>query len=354
MKKFVLLAAAAAALAGCAKTTISGNTADQAEITYEVAPLTKGLTDNQSAFSKNNVFASYAFYLPTGSWNYPTTADFYIGGTVNATSGAYEGVTVKWNTTASAWKNPDKNYYWPKTGSLTFFAWTLNKADLKFTDTNTAISCYPSTGIYCQDYDVLKNKNIDFMVADIAEDKKANENIYSYTGVPTLFHHKLSQFQATVCEKEAYTGVTFTLKSIKFNLAYLGMYFQNTDKTTAGSGLAAQTYYSSTTGQVVNTTTATAVTGIDQYIYLPQTFNGENDKNKTIEITYTIAYDTNGDNTPDVTETVTATKKLSEIFGTAWEMGKKYTLNLTFSVDQILWDPAVEDWVGVSKNVTVI
>ena len=353
MKKFVLLAAAAAALAGCAKTTISGNTADQAEITYEVAPLTKGLANNQSAFSKDNVFASYAFYLSTGSWNYPDDADFYIGGTVNEGTGAYEGVTVKWNTTASAWKNPDKNYYWPKTGSLTFFSWTLNKANLTFTDANTIINCSSNYGIFCTSYDAKANKNIDFMVADIAKDKKANENIYSYTGVPTLFRHKLSQFQATVCEKEAYTGITFTLKSITFPKSYYtGWYHQKTDTMQGATSSTSQTYYSSTTGQVVNTTTATAVdnAGIDQYIYMPQVFTADN----IIEIKYDVAYDTNGDNTPDVTETVTATKKLSEIFGTAWEMGKKYTLNITFSVNEILWDPAVEDWEGESKNVTVI
>ena len=28
-----------------------------------------------------------------------------------------------------------------------------------------------------------------------------------------------------------------------------------------------------------------------------------------------------------------------------WEMGKKYTINLTFTLDEILWDPAVEPWV---------
>ena len=31
-----------------------------------------------------------------------------------------------------------------------------------------------------------------------------------------------------------------------------------------------------------------------------------------------------------------------------WEMGKKYTINLTFTLDEILWDPAVQDWEGVN------
>lgn len=29
-------------------------------------------------------------------------------------------------------------------------------------------------------------------------------------------------------------------------------------------------------------------------------------------------------------------------------MGKKYTIYLTFTLDEILWDPAVEDWDPVT------
>ena len=42
-------------------------------------------------------------------------------------------------------------------------------------------------------------------------------------------------------------------------------------------------------------------------------------------------------------ETVTKTIDLKSIFG-EWKAGKYYTLNITLGLDQILWDPAVEDW----------
>ena len=37
----------------------------------------------------------------------------------------------------------------------------------------------------------------------------------------------------------------------------------------------------------------------------------------------------------------------------SWLMGKKYTVTLTFKLDEILWDPAVEDWTTgtVSSDV---
>ncbi len=344
MKKFVLFAAAAAALAGCAKTTISGDIADQTEITFEVAPLTKGLTTSQSKFSTDNVFSATAFYLADKKWTYSDNgASLYI-----------EEATISYDATANVWRNATTKYYWPKTGKLTFFAWTLNKSNLNFPDgsgTYVGVSTY--NGVVAMDYDIEINKNIDFMVADSATNKTANENVYSYTGVPTLFRHKLTQFQATVCEKEAYSGVTFTLKSISLaKLAKTGYYLQEPEGMNIASDGSSTTYYSSTTGQVVNTTTPTAVdnAGIDQYIYMPQKFTDDN----MIEIKYDIAYDTNGDGKADVTETVTEPKKLSEIFGAEWKMGYKYTLKLTFSVDEILWDPAVQEWDPVSKDVTII
>jgi hypothetical protein len=355
MKKVLLFFTAAAVLAACSKTEVipEQNVADQ-EITFETSPITKALADNQKDFVNTNVFATYAFYH-TDDWVYSTYANnvytpdysFYIGGTLNQTTGAREGVTIKWNGTV--WKDPNKSYYWPKNGKLTFFSWSLNKADLTFPEATTWLTCTPDQGIVVKNYDVKTNKNIEFMVADIASDKTANENQYSHTGVPTLFRHKLSQFQATVCEAEAYKGIKFTLKSITFpNLAYLANYTQNPDAMAAGTAATEQTYYTSETGQVVNTTTAAAVTGVDQYIYLPQSL-----ANKTIVIVYDVAYDTNGDGTPEVTETVTATKKLSEIFGDNWKMGNKYILNIKFSVDEILWDPAVEEWATGSGSVTI-
>ena len=36
----------------------------------------------------------------------------------------------------------------------------------------------------------------------------------------------------------------------------------------------------------------------------------------------------------------------------SWLMGKKYTVTLTFKLDEILWDPAVEDWTTVCGTVS--
>ncbi len=363
MKKAVLLiAAAAAAFAGCSKNEQTVRVADgDRDITFLVSPLTKTPTASQKDFANANVFASAAYYIEAdasgniANWDYGTATDpeLFIG-TEDATFGAIVGDTIKWD--GSAWRSTARKYYWPKKGKLTFFSWSLNKADLNFpTGSSTWVSCTSNQGVVAMYYDIEENKNVDFMVADIAANKSANENVYYHTGVPTLFRHKLSQVKMTVKEKDTYQdqGVYFTLNSIVFNdLANKGNYTQNPDKMQAGGTKSDQTYTS--TDQVVDQTTATDITSVDQYIYLPQTFNDD----KTITITYTIGYDLDGDGVVDKTkgdivETVTESRKLSDIFGTEWEMGKKYTLDITFALDEILWDPAVQEWEDVTPAAEV-
>ncbi len=372
MKKVLLFFTAAAVLAACSKTEVIPVqiVADQ-EITFETSPITKTPADNQKDFVKTNVFASYAYYHKS-AWSWGQTAGdtpaLYIGKT-ETTTNTITPATISWvgDATSGVWKDASKSYYWPKNGKLTFFAWSLNKANLGFADpvtgqAKTQVTVSPENGVYMMYYDVLSDKNVDFLVAEVAADKTKNENEYYRTGVPTLFKHKLTMIDFTVVAKDAAyatNGVTFTLNSIKFKNVSdgVGYYTQYPEKLAASTKLTDQTY--TATAQAVTSTVASVPCG-DQYIYIPQEFKvtevteGTEDTQKAqvVEITYTVSYDTNRDGTVDFTETLTETKKLSELTGN-WGIGKKYTINIIFSLDEILWDPAVEEWAAVTKEVTI-
>ena len=111
MKKYLLFATAAcAALAACTKNEVKPVEIDQ-EITYQTID-----TKAASSFASDRHFTSYAYMLPSGqTWDteyasgskYISDADIYY----HNTDSKYE------------WK-ADKTYYWPKQGSLTFFAWS--------------------------------------------------------------------------------------------------------------------------------------------------------------------------------------------------------------------------------------
>lgn len=356
MKKYIFFfAAAALSLAACSKNEVTPAFADgNAEITFNVAPKTKALSSTQSDFSHDNVFTSYAYYLAPGkNWDDDfASAQLYIDNSV------ISYVTDKW-------KNATATYWWPKDGgSLTFFAYSLNKGDMTFAagsgmgcEVHTAAGGTLAGGINGS-IDVTDNKNVDFLVADIAADKTANEQVYSHIGVPTLFRHKLSMVSVTAKLKEDYAGKKFTINDVKFTqISHAGTYCQ-IPETMTKSDTKKDQIYAENAGLVVTTTketvpyvindTAGAKTDDGQYIYLPQDFADSDDV--VIEIKYTI--ETTVGTSPVKEECVSKTK-ISTVFP-KWEIGKKYVLDLTFSLNEILWDPAVQDWeTGTTGNITI-
>lgn len=356
MKKLIVLLSAVAALAACSKNeVVPAVSGENVEISYKVAPRTKA---DPQTFDTHNVFASWAYYLPKGkSWdNNATDAKIYIG------KEGEHGVTISYGN--NVWKDQTTSYYWPKEGNLTFFAYSLNSSSL--TDKSgkdiffTCLYHESQYGIHgTLDLDV--HPNTDFLVADIAKDKTANETAYKFNGVPTLFKHKLSRVKFAVKKKSDYPGATITLNSITFKNLVNGMTYTQYQKDVA-KGIYTPDYLFPGTKRTDQKYTETAFEvssskAFDQvpdknevrYIYIPQDFKGvtEPDKIATIEVKYTVTFK------DGISETYTKTLNVKDIFD-RWEIGKRYTFNLIFSLDEINWAPAVGDWEDDIKNIDVV
>lgn len=200
-----------------------------------------------------------------------------------------------------------------------------------------------------------KHPNTDFLVADIAADKNANETAYKFNGVPTLFKHKLSRVKFAVRKKSDYPGATITLNSITFKNLVNGMtysqFWKDANKGiiqdymfTEGASRSNQEY--TKTDFPVSSTSFAPVPDANEvrYIYIPQNFK---DEIATIEVKYTVTLK------EGISETYTKTLKVKDIFD-SWEIGKRYTFNLIFSLDEIKWAPAVGDWEDEIKNIDVV
>lgn len=352
MKKLIVLFSAVAALAACSKNeVVPAVSGENVEISYKVAPRTKA---DPQAFDTNNKFASWAYYLPNGkSWetNFKE-AQIYIG------KDGEEGATISYGN--NVWKDQTTSYYWPKEGSLTFFAYSLNSnslTDKSGTDTHfTCLNHDSQYGIFGS-LNLDTHPNTDFLVADIASDKTANENVYNFNGVPTLFKHKLSRVKFAVKKKADYANTTITLNSITFkNLVYGMIYtqFMNDaakgiihDYMNPGTDRSDQEY--TKTDFEVSSTAFVPVPNEVRYIYIPQDFKNVTDATKiaTIEVKYTVTFK------DGISETYTKTLKVKDIFD-SWEIGKRYTFNLIFSLDEIKWAPGVGDWEDETKNIDVV
>ena len=352
MNKIIWISAAVLSVAACAKNeVVPVNSGENQEITFNVAPKTKAEdAHHHTEFGKDKVFASWAYYLPEGStWNANSAdAKEYIS-----------GATISYNTTEKVWKAKDKTYYWPKNGSLTFFAYSLYKDNLTLA-AGTGFTCDPGAGITGH-INLNENHNTDFLVADIAQDMKSNDNVHFTNGVPTLFKHRLSSVAFAIKTGDHYTNKKFELTNITFhNLSQYGAYAQLPTESCVAGDTKYDPVFTSALQEIPYQTNFVDVTGVDKYIFIPQTFaKGSNaNENAYIEVKYTITTTVacttpeGQPSTKEVVEEVTKNIFLNPATGTPmfdkWEMGKKYTIKLTFTLDEILWDPAVEDWEDVT------
>lgn len=328
MKKFFFIAAmVSAALISCTKNEPAPSMEAQQEITFMTAPLTKA----HDTFGETNRFRTWAFHDQADWTAGSTTAQLYLGGDAGLEIQKIGGV----------WKNDTQSYYWPKTGKLTFYSYSLNTTGTSLTDATVACT---NAGITVTNYDIQKNLDVDFLVADQAVNKTANEHKYYTDGVPTLFRHRLSNIIFKVQTADDYAGKTFVLESITLNgVAKTANYSQN-------AGTPANDVWShNTTTNIVFTEDASGFSKSSvltptakQSYYIPDTF----EDSETVTIVYNVTTN-NGAGTS--TEKVTVTKSLKDIFG-SWDKGHKYTCTITVSLNEILWDPAVEEWTLVDDS----
>lgn len=338
-KHIFYIAAACAALASCVKNEVRVNAPDK-EITFQTVSTKAG-----AAFDNTHKFYSYAYFLEKGkTWdtaNLLTDAKAYI-----------DNAKISYKSGRNVWE-ADKTYHWPKQGSLTFFAWTDDTATPSV-GTGATVTCAPKTGIKIENYSVKENKNKDILVADIAKNKTANETVTGRDwseGVPTVFRHALAKVEFKVNKREDYPNIVFKVKSITLNnVSTKGTFTQGSPDETTGwkwSDWAETdnlTVFSNNEGLIVTKTEDPApaeyhaLDSGDYSIVLPQNFDNGT---PTLTIEYEIITNYTG---TAVTETVKETKKLNEIYKNNWDCKKKYVLEITLGLNEILWDPSIEGW----------
>ena len=197
MKKVLtaaILAVTTCAFIGCTKNevrSISDNPQAVRFLPLNGKHSTKGMVDG-TTYPANLPFGALAYYLPSRkNWdNHIAEATLYIPiSKVENKSGVASG---------SVWEVDGKEYYWPKSGGLTFFAYSPFSYQEAGGSNLVIERLSGNDGIEIVDYNVDAHQDTDFMVADIAKNKTKTENEANpgsslYTGVPVVFRHKLSQ-----------------------------------------------------------------------------------------------------------------------------------------------------------------
>ena len=315
------------------------------------APLTKAAT----AYSTDDTFKSFAWYLPKGK-NWDNDKD--------DAAAYFSDVTVKFDT--DKWRGADQSYYWPKLGSLSF--WSYSPA--KLAETNADKISVTKDGVSLTGWTVnaSTNQDIDFMVADFKSDLKTNTLTYGYYGVPTLFRHKLAKVtvQASVgkADKNDKTKPADEVKiyKVSFKNVYTKGNFTMTQPTqdtkateswSDRSTLQEIVIYENTNGLELDLTAQNVtLIGTDglakDLLAIPQVLNGDSVRG-TSGVSLYIEYSING-------QKGTADKLLSDIKSQLWGIGQHITYSVVFGEENepIEFSGSVGDWgTGDSNDVYI-
>ncbi len=338
MKKLIFAAIAIVSFAGCVKNEVH-ETALNNEIGFQ-AVVGKNLTKAQStgpiasdAYNDEDTFGAFAT-LNDG------TNRLYLGGD--------HGVTISKDTDDS-WREVGNTYYWPKKGSMIFYAYHPSSVSASVTLPLTG-----TPGLTITNYTIADDHTVDLMVAKPYKVSDVTASGVTTTPVPAVFQHVLTwissvKFQA---EKLLASGDKFTVKSVKFlNLKNVGTYTLDLEATEGKGGS-----WGTPTGNVeyvwftgakditaitptpLNTEAVDGGTGLYQFA-IPQTITTATDH---IEIIYTVTL--NGVESSDITITL---KPAADI---TWGINTKVTYTITLGLDEILWTPDVETWVDGANN----
>ena len=379
MKKYVLIAATACvALAACTKNEVRPVNVDQ-EITFQAvvnkASTKAGTFENDAKYPTGRPFGTVAYRESSGNPKY------------------FGPEEVSYNSTKLYWSTATP-YYWPKNDALTFMSYSPYKyqesahSSTKITDDDH----YNQLSI--SDYDVAAHQETDLMVADIQKGQVANTTQDGGTwqkGVPTVFHHKLSQIVAinfqTVDTQDpstkkdyanGHTGSEYKAGDQQFFLnevslcktCFTGSYEYTYDDATSavtkdawkkGSTLVDKTLwftepaeYHNAAGKFVNgeihtqRTKNTGELADNNYILiLPQEFvNYENKADAPhIYIKYTVRtyYSAAANGYSD--EVIEECVPIYDIHSDhTWAMNKKITYTFNLTQQRIYWDPQVVNW----------
>lgn len=327
-------------------TLIEPNEQGQTRITYQT--LNGGITKAATAFDTDNVFYSYAYYLPSGqSWDaHKASSALYINqAKIKYISG---GASSYWAAVNAS--NVETPQYWPiDGGSLTFFAWTDNTSAPSVS--GSTVTCN-TNGIQMNGFSVEDNPNKDILVAETAKDQTTNSSHVGPwdNGVPTVFKHTLCSFAFNIHVLASDASIEYRLNSIVFsNLYKSGNYNQSallgwSDRQDMDN----LSMFSSVAGQVITAEAQDVVVSSgDYYMLIPQmttnmTLPAENQP--SLILTYSVY----SGGVFQTTKTRTAT--LNEIYGVSmFASGMKYVLSIGLGQQEVFWAPGVAQWAVDEK-----
>lgn len=346
MKKIISIVLGVAALAACTKTSVSYEQPGE----IALAPVTRANMTKAAitgtTFPTTNDMGVYAFY--NAGKLAGTLKDVFLDG-----SAAYLNNVEFVNKTGSGNWGGRTSYYWPKTGSLVFAAYSPKVADLAY---DAAKDEFSTKTDYVQSKDLAKTVDLLWSpMTDKSHDKTT-------TAVPMVFNHAMSwvTVQAVVANTES--EGKFKVKSVELN----GIVNKGSFKT-VGATIDWTPSNAPTDVQKLSVFSNEAYTEIPEMtpavvlenvakgtVVIPQSLGDA----VTLKVVFSQMMPT-GDWSADQNLTFTLNECKAGNPAVAlneWKNGKHYIYTLNFNVkgatgeNEILIAPKLEDWTDVTAS----
>lgn len=334
LKRLIISAVLVLTLGCCTKIVQQNGPMDNTEISYQV--LSNRTKAPLEAYPTTVPFVSSAWYLPQGKkWDAnKADAQLYISSAV-----------ISYDDATDVFK-AETPYYWPKKGSLTFMAYSLDKTlSPAYSPEPSKIQITKDKGVEITGWETNgSDKRIDLMVADMVKNKSANGTSYGMVGVPIVFRHILSKVAVTAFIEKEESGKEIFLNRIIFHNVYGKADFNGAEWTNRGN-----------VHNVDNTLTPAIKLGIDKtniietMLLIPQSLSAVGTReNVEMEIHYTI-----NDNGTSKNEHVIISLNQH---GAAWERGKytEYQIIFGTSDNPIDFEGSVHEWTDYGNTDIVI
>lgn len=369
MKKSLICAAlAVAAMASCTKNELKvPSTGSDAVISFQpvVANATKAdyITNSSIApvgSTSDFKFTVYAWYTDNAEMTASTTtATKYM----DAVEVSYKPGHNDTTEGQGGW-SPATTYYWPKNGYLSFDAYAPSAASTDGTfrpsvEHGLQIENYTVKGL-TEQYDLLYSKRTK------NKTKSTDGTNTTYDGVDIAFEHALSAIEVTAKTYENYGTDAIKLNKVSILYAYnkgnfsQGMTNAITEGTPVWDNQNTEVdeyvlYDAGATlsdGASLSTTPLTSETSpaISNAILLPQSFYHTSETIHTVSIK--VDYSIKGTNNY-LAQTQTFklnTTTVSSAIQNGWEIGKKYTYNFIFTLEDIYFAPSVTVWDPITVD----
>ena len=345
MKKIISIVLGVAALAACTKTSVSYEQPGE----IALAPVTRANMTKAAitgtTFPTTNDMGVYAFYN-AGKLIGTPKEEFLTG------SAAYLNNVKFVNRTGTGNWGGETSYYWPKTGSLVFAAYSPSAANLAYSAGEDKFS----KADYVQSTDLANT--VDLLWSPMT----AKSHDKTTTAVPMVFYHAMSWVTVQAVAANSESEGKFKVKSVKLNgIVNKGSFetaVDDIDWTLSSAAVDVKTltvFSNDAYKEIPKMTPAEVLENVAKgTVVIPQSLGDA----VTLTVVFSQVMPT-GDWSADQNLTFTLNKcKVGEpaVELKKWDNGKHYIYTLNFNIkgaageNEILIKPTLTDWENVTAN----